>query len=109
MRLFFDLSAAMSYVVIRVDCTNAYANAPSPRQLTYVRIDDLYADRYRSRPGTEVDRCFVLPVLMALQGQPEAGALWENRIVDDLDIKYTTHERSMYRGTIDRKVVLLCR
>jgi hypothetical protein len=43
-------------------------------------------------------------VLKALQWHPEAGALWEkhiNKILDDLDIVYTTHERSIYRGTID--------
>jgi hypothetical protein len=32
-----------------------------------------------------------------------------NKILDDLDIVYTTHERSIYRGTIDGKVVPLCR
>jgi hypothetical protein len=112
MRLFYALSAAMGFVVMGADCTNAYANSPSPTQSTYVRIDDAYADWYRSCHGKEVDRSFVLPVLKALQGHPEAGALWEkhiNKILDDLDIVYTTHERSIYRGTIDGKIVLLCR
>jgi hypothetical protein len=112
MRLFFALSAAMGFVVMGADCTNAYANSPSPTQATYVRIDDAYADWYRSRHGKEVDRSLVLPVLKALQGHPEAGALWEkhiNKILEDLDIVYTTHERSIYRGKIDGKVVLLCR
>jgi hypothetical protein len=61
--------------------------------MTYVRIDDAYADCYRSRHGKEVDRSLVLLVLKALQGHPEAGALWEkhiNKILDDLDIVYTT-------------------
>jgi hypothetical protein len=51
-------------------------------------------------------------VLKVWQGHPEAGALWEkhiNKILGDLDIVYTTHERSIYRGTIDGKIVLLCR
>jgi hypothetical protein len=50
-------------------------------------------------------------VLEALQRHPEAGAMWEkyiNEILDDLDIVYTKHERGIYRGTIDGKVVLLC-
>jgi hypothetical protein len=54
----------------------------------------------------------VLPVLKALQGHPEAGGMGEkhiNKILDDFDIVYTAHERSIYRGTIDGKVVLLCR
>ena len=53
------------------DCTYAYANPPSPTQLTYVRIDDAYADWYRARLGKEVDHSLV-------QGHPEAGALWGN-------------------------------
>jgi hypothetical protein len=38
--------------------------------------------------------------------------MWEkriNKILDDLDIVYATYERSIYRGTIGEKVVLLCR
>jgi hypothetical protein len=55
---------------------------------------------------------WLLPVLKALQGHPEADALWEkhiNKILDDLDVVYTTHERSIYQGKIDGKVVLLGR
>jgi hypothetical protein len=77
-RLLFVLSAAMSFDVTGVDCTNAYANAPSPDQPTYVRIDDAYADWHRPRHGKEVDRSWVLPVLKALQAHPGPGALWEN-------------------------------
>jgi hypothetical protein len=54
----------------------------------------------------------VLPELNALQGHPEAGALWEkhiNKILDDIDTVFTIHERSIYRGKIDGKVVLLYR
>jgi hypothetical protein len=54
----------------------------------------------------------VLPALKALQGHPDAGALWEkhiNKILDDLDIVYTIQERSFYRDTIVGKAVLLYR
>jgi hypothetical protein len=98
MRSFFTLSA--------------YANAPSPTQPTYGRIDDAYSDWYHSRHGKEVDRSLVLLVLKALQEHPEAVTLRKNRInkiLDDLGIVYTTHERSIYRGPIDEKDVLLCR
>jgi hypothetical protein len=59
----------------------------------------------------DVDHSLVLLVLEALQGHLEAGALWEkhvNKILNDPDIVYTTHERTIYRGTIYKKVVLLC-
>jgi hypothetical protein len=56
MRLLFALSAAMGFVVMGADSTNAYTNSPSPTKPTYVRIDDTYADWHRSRHGKEVDR-----------------------------------------------------
>jgi hypothetical protein len=58
------------------------------------------------------DRSLVLPVLKASLELPDADALWEKyiyKILDDLDIVYTTRERSIYRATIDGKVALLCR
>jgi hypothetical protein len=112
MRSFFTLSAAMGFVVMGADCTNAYANTPWPTQPTHVRIDDAYTYWYHSRYGKEIDRSLVLLVLKALQENPEAVTLWKkriNKILDDLDIVCTTHERSIYRGPIDEKVVLLCR
>jgi hypothetical protein len=74
-------SVAMSFVVIFVvigaERTNTRANASSPGQPTNVRVDDTYADCYRSHHGKEVDHSVVLPVLKALQEHPAAGALWE--------------------------------
>jgi hypothetical protein len=92
-RLFFALSAVMSFVMMVADCTYAYANAPSPGQPSYVRIDDAYADWYRSRHTKEADRSLVLPALKALQGHPEAGALWESTSTrfSTTSISYTTH------------------
>jgi hypothetical protein len=89
-----------------------FVKSPLPTQATFVRIDDAYVDWHRSRHGKEVDRSLALPVLKALQGRPEAGALWEkhiNKVLDDFDIVSTTHERSIDQGKIDGKVVLLCR
>jgi hypothetical protein len=65
----------MSFVVMGVHCTSAYANAPSPTHSTYVRIDDAYADWNRSRHGKGVDSSLLLAGLKALQGCPEAGTL----------------------------------
>jgi hypothetical protein len=100
MSLFLALSATMGFVVMGADCTNAYANSPSPTQATHVRTDDAYAKWYRSRHGKEVDNSLVLPVLKALHGHPEAGALRGkhfNKILDDLDIVYTTHAKYLPR------------
>ncbi len=53
-----------------------------------------------------------MPVLHALQGHPEAGALWEmkinNILIIKLRFKNMTHGRSLYWGTINGKDVLIC-
>jgi hypothetical protein len=79
----------MGFVVMGADCINAYVNSPSPTQATDVRIDDAYANWYRSRHGKEVDRLLVLPVLKGMYGNPEAGALWKSTS--------TRSRRSRYR------------
>ena len=55
----------------------------------------------------------VVPLNKALQGHPEAGALWEWMIVgileDELGFRSTTHECNLYCSEIDGKLVLVCR
>ena len=49
---------------------------------------------------------------MAIQGHPEAGAIWERHIVailEALGFKSTTHEKNIYQATIDGKKYLLIR
>lgn len=97
MRIFFALSASLGMTVYSADATNAYANSPAPTVPTYVRIDDAFADWYLAKHGKAIDRNMVLPVLHALQGHPEAGALWEktiNSLLSDLSFVSTTHETS---------------
>jgi hypothetical protein len=78
-------------------------------------IDDAYRSWHRKRYGTDIDPItHVVPVEKALQGHPEAGALWEKMIVGilegpELGFTSTTHERNLYRGVIDGELVLVCR
>ena len=111
-RVFFALCAGLGLTALSADATNAYANSPPPTVPTFVRIDDAYADWYKERFGVDLDRRMVLPVLHALQGHPEAGALWEkhiNQILTKLGFKSTTHEKNIYSGHIDGALVLICR
>jgi len=77
---------------------------PPPTEQCYVEIDNALESYYKRKFGIILDpKTQVLPVLEALQGHPEAGALWEKiitKILDDMGFKPTTHERNLYRGTI---------
>eukprot|EP00957_Ditylum_brightwellii_P202860 15332116-Ditylum_brightwellii.AAC.1 len=53
----------------------------------------------------------VLPVLHALQGHPEFGALWEHHVLavlQSLDFKTTTHECCLYHGFHEGKLIFIC-
>jgi hypothetical protein len=104
-QLHLALSAAMDFVVMDTDCTNSHANSPSPTHRAYIRIDDACVDWYRSRRGKEVDRSLVLPVLKALQGHLEAGAVWESISTRSLTISIscTPHTRAKYLLRCDRR------
>jgi len=114
MKLFFALSAAEGLIVTFADTTNAFQQSPPPTEDCYLEIDEAYVSWYKKRFGKTIDpHTHVIPVLHALQGHPEAGALWERMIVgilvDELKFKATTHERNLYTGKIDGETVLVCR
>ena len=111
-RLFFALSAHLGYRLYAGDAQDAYAQSPGLYSVpTYVSIDDAYAEWYFDKFNVRLDRSMVLPVLSALQGHPEAGRLWEthiNKILkDEFNFCSTTHDRCIYRATVDGVPVLL--
>jgi hypothetical protein len=114
MRLFFALASARGYYIRSADCTNAYMQAPAPSSQTYLTIDEAYSDWYEARFGKKLDPSLVLPIQKALQGHPEAGALWERHIVSiltgpELNLRSTTQERNLYIGTFNDEPILICR
>jgi hypothetical protein len=114
-RLFFTVAAATGLAITIADTTNAFQQSPPPTQKCFLEVDDAYRSWHLKRYGTDVDpRTHVVPVEKALQGHPEAGALWERMIVGilegpELGFTSTTHERNLYHGMIDGDLVLVCR
>jgi hypothetical protein len=102
MCLFFAMAAAKGMTITIADTTNAYQQSPPPTKKCYLMIDDAYRSWHRKRYGSNVDpTTHVIPLDRALQGHPEAGALWECMIVgilegDELGFKSMTHECNLY-------------
>jgi hypothetical protein len=94
-RLFFALAAANDMKVYGGDAQDALAHSPPPATPTCIIIDDAYADWYKARYGVDVDRHLVLPVQHALQGHPESGRLWEERIKQILSLPELAFQRSI--------------
>ena len=113
MKMFFALAASQGLVVTTADTSNAFQQSPPPTRQCYLEIDDAYRSWYQKRFGKDIDpRRFVIPLHKALQGHPEAGALWEGMITKILTANGftpTTHERNLYRGELDGALVLVCR
>ena len=114
MRLFIALCVNRNYYICFGDVDNAFQQAPPPTHQCYLEIDDTVYDWYLRRFGIKLDRRKqVIPLYKALQGFPEAGALWERMINDILlnkmGFRLTTHERNLYIGEIDGQEVLVCR
>jgi hypothetical protein len=113
MRMFFAIAAARGLIIHTGDCTNAYANADSPTHPTFLGIDEAYSTWYFRRHKKDIPHGFVLPVQKALQGHPEAGALWEKHIVgilhNDLGFRSTVQERNLYQGYYLNEEIFICR
>jgi len=78
MHLFFALAALHALIVIVADTNNAFQQLPPPTEQCYLQIDDAYHSWYRKCYNEDIDPAMhVVPLHKALQGHPEAGALWE--------------------------------
>ena len=100
-RLFWATVALKNYIVIGLDASNAFAEAPPPKAPLYVRIDEnykrWYKDKFPTKPTLPDD--YVLRVRKALQGHPESLRLWANlidKLLRNLNLKPCTHEKNLY-------------
>jgi hypothetical protein len=115
MKLFFALCVLLGMIVTYGDVDNAYQNSPSPTEPCHLEADEAYCSWYKKRFGKDIDpKRYVIPALRAIQGHPEAGRLWQDFILQILQsppLNFTTktHERNLYRGIIDGKLVLVAR
>jgi hypothetical protein len=102
--LFYAIAAAENLLVFGADVSNAFAEAPPPKQGFYIRPDRAFNDwwvQHKGRPP--IPPGHVIPVLSAMQGHPESPQLWEKHtdaILRDLKLTPTTHEPCLYSGII---------
>ena len=113
MKMFFAIAAIRNKIITIADTTNAFQQSPPPTKPCYLEIDDAYRSWYRKRFGEDIDAAlYVIPLGRALQGHPEAGALWEQMIVGilqaEFDFKATTHEWNLYHAEIKGETVYVC-
>jgi hypothetical protein len=107
-RIFYATAAAENLLVFGADVSNAFGEAPPPKQGFYIRPDNAFKEWYVSRYVSEIPEGWVIPVLAAMQGHPESPRLWEkhcDRILRNIGLVPTTHEPCLYSGHMDSEKV----
>jgi hypothetical protein len=110
-RLFWTLVAKKGLVAYGADVSNAFAEAPPPVALLFLRIDEAFKDWWENhlgrtpiQPGHTVVR-----VNNAIQGHPESPRLWEkliDKILRKIGLRPTTHEPCLYQGHYNNQYTL---
>ena len=112
-RLFYAIAAAENLLIFGSGVSNAFAEAPPPKQGFYIRPDKAFHEwwvQHKHRPP--IPPGHVIPVLSAMQGHPESPRLWEKHadsILRELGLTPTVHEPCLYSGTVDGKRVIFMR
>jgi hypothetical protein len=112
-RIFYAITAAENLLIFGADVSNAFAEAPPPKQGFYIRPDAAFHawwTLHKCRPP--IPHGHVIPILSAMQGHPEAPRLWEkhaDKILRTIGLTPTTHEPCLYSGIINNHRVLLLR
>jgi hypothetical protein len=109
-RMFYAIAAAENLLVYGADVSNAFAEAPPPKQGFFIRPDHAFNEwwvQHKNRPP--IPHGHVIPILFAVQGHPESPRLWEKHadvILREIGLTPTVHEPCLYSGTINNKRVL---
>ncbi len=104
-RLFYAIAAAENLLVYGADVSNAFAEAPPPKQGFYIYPDRAFHEwwvHHKQQPPLEAG--YVIPILSVMQGHPELPRLWEKHadsILQGLGLRPTVHEPCLYSGVVD--------
>jgi hypothetical protein len=109
-RIFYVVTAAENLIIFGADVSNAFAEAPPPKQGFYIQPDKALCDWWVNHKKRDpIPQGAVIPVLLAMQGHPESPRLWEkhaDRILRKIGLFPTTHEPCLYLGIINGQRVL---
>jgi hypothetical protein len=109
-RMFYAIAAAENLLIYSANVSNAFAEAPPPKQGFLIRPDCAFNEwwvQHKNRPP--IPHGHVIPIFSAMQGHPESPCLWEkhaNKILCEIGLTPTVHEPCLYSGTINHKRVL---
>jgi Reverse transcriptase (RNA-dependent DNA polymerase) len=100
-RLTWAVTAGVNHIALGCDVSNAFAEAPPPKNPFYMEVDEQFQDWWTNcLQLPPIPLGWVIPILRNLQGHPEAPRLWHKHIddilVNQLGFDRTTHEPCLY-------------
>jgi hypothetical protein len=111
--ILYALAAGENMLIFGADVSNAFAEAPPPKQGFYIRPDPAFRSWWTDHKGRPpLPHNAVIPILSAMQGHPEAPRLWvkpADKILCTIGLTPTTHEPCLYSGLINGHRILLLR
>ena len=102
-RMFYAITAAEQLKCYGGDVSNAFAEAPPPKQGFYIQPDRAFREWWVHRGNDPIPEGWVLPVMRAMQGHPESPRLWEkhcDKIIRAMGFTPTTHKPCLYWGMV---------
>ncbi len=110
LRLFYAIAAAENLLIYGADVSNAFAEAPPPKQGFYIHLDHTFWEWWaQHKNGLPIPDGEVIPILSAMQGHPESPRLWEKHtdaILRECGLVPTAHEPCLYLGQIEDKRII---
>ena len=108
-RLFYAVSATENLLIFGADVSNAFAEAPPPKQGFFIQPDKAFREWWAYKNHPPIPDGYVIPVLSAIQGHPKSPRLWEKHadsILCEIGLTPTVHEPCLYSGIINGHRVL---
>ena len=112
-RMFYALSTAEGMQISGANVTNTFGDTPPPAQGMHILPDKAFHEwwvEYKCRDP--IPAGYVMPVLAAMQGHPQAPKLWAKhayKIIRKMKLLPITHEACLYSGMYHGARVLLKR
>ena len=100
--MFYALAAAEDMQIFGANVTNTFGNALPSAQGMHILPDKVFHEWWTVYKGRDlIPAGYVVPVLAAMQGHPEAPKLWAkhaDRISRKMKLLPVTHEPCLYSG-----------
>ena len=98
-------------LIFGADVSNAFAEAPPPKQGFYIYPDKAFHDWWvKHKQWPHIAPGHIIHILSAMQGHLEAPHLWEKHadaILRELGLIPTVHKPCLYSGIVNSKRILL--